>query len=327
MYHRLMTLVKGIRTVSMLHKTVILASSRGFCAGVRHAIEIAEAALRLYPHPIYALNEIVHNRHVVESFEQRGVRFVQSLAEVPKGGTVLFSAHGVPPAVRAAAAARRLKVIDATCPFVLKVHGEVIRYARGGFTIALIGHRGHDEVVGIAGEAPDCVTVIESVDEAEAFAPTDTSRVAIVTQTTLSANEAGRVINVLKRRFPHVHTPATRDICYATTNRQEAVKNLAQRVSLILVLGARNSSNTQRLAEVARTAGATVFLLSDVDDLVSIETPAVNEIGLTAGASTPESFIAEILSHLAKRGFDRTVNLKTVDETVAFTLPAPLRQA
>lgn len=321
-----MTLVKGIRTVPMPHKTVILASPLGFCAGVRHAIEIAEATLRLYPHPIYALNEIVHNRHVVESFEQRGVRFVQSLADVPTGCTVLFSAHGVPPAVRAAAAARRLKVIDATCPFVLKVHAEVIRYARDGFAIALVGHRGHDEVIGIAGEAPDCVTVIESVKEAEAFMPVEATRVAVVTQTTLSATEANRVIDVLQRRFPHIHTPAKCDICYATTNRQEAVKTLAQRVRLILVLGAQNSSNTQRLAEVARMAGATVFLLSEVDDLAAIETDAVNEIGLTAGASTPESFIAEILSHLTKRGFDRTVTLQTVDETVAFSLPTSLRQ-
>jgi len=309
----------------MTGKTVILASPRGFCAGVRHAVEIAEAALRLRPRPLYALNEIVHNRQVVESFERRGVRFVRGIDEVPEGRSVLFSAHGVPPAVRAAAAARRLEIIDATCPFVLKVHAEVVRFARDGCSIALVGHRSHDEIIGVAGEAPDRVTVIESVEEAESFAPADPARVAMATQTTLSAEETERIHAVLRRRFPRLRTPATDDICYATTNRQQAVQALARRVARILVLGARNSSNTRRLAEVARAAGADALLVSDVGDLPENAGDGHDEIGLTAGASTPESFIAEILACLAARGFTRTIHLETVREEIHFPLPRVLR--
>lgn len=310
----------------MSPKAIIIANPHGFCAGVRHAVEIAETALRHRPHPLYALNEIVHNRQVVSSFESRGLRFVRSVAEVPEGHTVLFSAHGVPPAVRAAAAARRLEVIDASCPFVLKVHAEVIRYAREGFCIALIGHRGHDEVVGVAGEAPDRVTVIENSDEAETFSPADPSRVAVVTQTTLSAAEAERVLQVLRRRFPGLRTPNTCDICYATTNRQEAVRLLAQRVELILVLGARNSSNTRRLAEVAAAAGAEAVLVSQSEDLPTDSLERYDTIGLTAGASTPESFIVEILDLLARQGFTHTELLEAAKETVSFALPSALRQ-
>ncbi len=310
----------------MSSKTVILANPRGFCAGVRYAVEIAEAALRLRPRPLYALNEIVHNRQIVAAFERRGICFVRDVKEVPEGRAVLFSAHGVPPAVRAAAAARRLEVIDATCPFVLKVHAEVVRYARGGFAIALIGHRGHDEVIGVAGEAPGRVTVIENAAEAEAFAPADPARVAVVTQTTLSAAEAELVLQVLRRRFPGLRTPDTRDICYATTNRQEAVRLLAQRVGCILVLGARNSSNTRRLAEVARAAGAEAHLVSESEDLPADVLDRSDAVGLTAGASTPESFIAEILALLARWGFERTETLEAARETVAFALPPALRE-
>lgn len=308
-------------------KTVILASPCGFCAGVRHAVEIAEAALRLRPVPLYALNEIVHNRQVVESFERRGVRFVRSIDEVPEGRAVLFSAHGVAPAVRAAAAARRLEVIDATCPFVLKVHAEVVRYARDGFSIALVGHRQHDEVIGVAGEAPDRVTVIENAGEAKAFSPADPERVAVATQTTLSAAEADRVHAVLRRRFPGLSMPATDDICYATTNRQQAVTALAGRVGMILVLGAQNSSNTRRLAEVAQAAGAEAVLVSRAEEIPWTRLADRSEIGLTAGASTPESFIAEILAHLATRGFDHTERLVTVRETIHFALPPSLRDS
>jgi 4-hydroxy-3-methylbut-2-enyl diphosphate reductase len=307
------------------HKTVVLVSPRGFCAGVRHAVEIAEAALRLRPLPLYALHEIVHNRQVVESFERRGVCFVNTIDEVPEGRAVLFSAHGVPPAVRAAAAARRLEVIDATCPFVLKVHVEVRRFAREGCSIVIVGHRTHDEVIGVAGEAPGRVTVIESVAEAEAFAPADPARLAVVTQTTLSAEDAGGIRAVLLRRFPALRMPGTDDICYATTNRQQAVRALARRVGVILVLGAQNSSNTRRLAEVARVAGAEAVLVSRIEDIADARLGNRMDIGVTAGASTPESFIAQVLEHLAARGFDRTEHLEIVRENIHFNLPHALR--
>lgn len=311
--------------MSMPHKTVILASPRGFCAGVRHAVEVADAALRLRPHPLYALHEIVHNRQVVESFERRGVRFVSTLDAVPAGSVVLFSAHGVAPSVRAAAVARRVEVIDATCPFVLKVHAEVIRFARQGCSIALVGHRNHDEVIGVAGEAPDRVTIIESVADAEAFLPADPARVAVVTQTTLSSEEADRIRAVLRRRFPGLRTPASDDICYATTNRQQAVKALAERVRLILVLGSQNSSNTRRLAEVASAAGVEAILVSRLEDIPAAVLDSQGDIGITAGASTPEPFITLVLKHLVAGGFDRTEHLETVSETTHFHLPPALR--
>jgi len=310
-----------------MDKTVILASPRGFCAGVRHAVEIAEAVLRQLPPPLYALNELVHNRQVVELFTRRGVCFVRSIDEVPPGATVLFSAHGVPPAVRAAAAARGIRAIDATCPFVVKVHHEVRRFAAEGLAIALIGHRGHDEVVGVAGEAPGQVTVIESAGEAEAFQPREARGVAVVTQTTLSAAETERVLAVLRRRFPALRTTAADDICYATTNRQQAVQALAARTPLVLVLGGRHSSNTLRLAEVARAAGADARLVSACDELPADRLDAVTEVGLTAGASTPEAFIATVLAALAARGFARRETLETVRETIHFPLPRELAGA
>jgi 4-hydroxy-3-methylbut-2-enyl diphosphate reductase len=315
----------GGSSMATPHKTVVLVSPRGFCAGVRHAVEIAEAALRLRPLTLYALHEIVHNRQVVESFERRGVCFVNTIDEVPEGRAVLFSAHGVPPAVCAAAAARRLEVIDATCPFVLKVHVEVLRFAREGYSIVIVGHRAHDEVIGVAGEAPGRVTVIETVEEAEAFEPVDPVRVAVVTQTTLSAEDADQIRAVLLRRFPGLRMPATDDICYATTNRQQAVQALARRVGLILVLGAQNSSNTRRLAEVARAAGAEAVLVSRIEDIAGSGIGNRTDIGVTAGASTPESFIAQVLEHLAACGFDRTEHLETVCENIHFNLPHALR--
>jgi 4-hydroxy-3-methylbut-2-enyl diphosphate reductase len=308
----------------MPERTVILASPRGFCAGVQHAVEIAETVLRQLPPPLYALNELVHNRQVVESFARRGVQFVRSIDAVPAGATVLFSAHGVPPATRAAAAARGIRVIDATCPFVVKVHHEVRRFAAEGLAIALIGHRGHDEVVGVAGEAPGQVTVIESAGEAEAFQPGEAPGVAVVTQTTLSAAEAERVLAVLRRRFPALRMSAAEDICYATTNRQQAVRALAARTRLILVLGGRHSSNTLRLAEVARAAGAEALLVSARDELPVDRLKPLAEVGLTAGASTPEAFIEEVLASLAADGFTRRETLETVREAIRFPLPRDL---
>jgi len=309
----------------MSRKTVYLASPAGFCAGVRYAVEIAEAALRRQAPPLYALNELVHNPVVVAAFEAKGVRFVRSLEEVPEGESVLFSAHGVSPAVRAVAAARRLRVVDATCPFVNKVHAEVQRYAREGCAIALIGHRGHEEVIGVAGEAPDHVTVLETPEEAEAYAPPDPGRVAVVTQTTLSVDEAERVHAVLRRRFPALRNPTKTDICYATTNRQQAVRALAAKVGTILVLGARNSSNTRRLAEVAEAAGARAHLVSSPQDLAALPLAGLDAVGLTAGASTPQSSVDEALAHLRELGFERVESVETVRETTRFVLPPALR--
>lgn len=299
-------------------RTIVLASPRGFCAGVRLAVELAQTALQRGRRPLYALNELVHNRQVVEAFEAAGLQVVRNVAEVPEGATVLFSAHGVAPAVRAQAAARRLAVLDASCPFVLKVHAEVARFARHGCTIAYIGHRNHEEVIGVCGEAPEQVTVLETPAEAERFQPPDPDRVAVAMQTTWSAAEAGRVLAVLRRRFPRLRTPPKGDICYATTNRQEAVKALAGRVGTILVLGGRNSSNTLRLAEVAQQAGARAFRLSEAADLAAVPLHDVPALGMTAGASTPERFITEILGRLRTQGFDRVEELETIREHVHF---------
>ncbi len=309
----------------MPHRTVVLASPCGFCAGVRLAVDIADAALRLRPLPVYVLNEIVHNRQVVEEFEAKGVRFIRRIEDVPEGRTVLFSAHGVSPAVRAGAVSRNLEVIDATCPFVHKVHAEVARFAGEGCSVALIGHRGHEEVVGVEGEAPGQVTVLETPEEAEHFAPQDSAKVAVAMQTTLSADEAERIHAVLRRRFPCLRSPPVADICYATTNRQQAVKDLAKRVGTILVLGSRNSSNTRRLAEVARAAGADAVLVSRVEELDEAGLKACEEVGLTAGASTPESFIQEIRHRLLQAGFDRVERMETVREDIRFALPTMLR--
>ncbi len=309
----------------MSHRTVILASPRGFCAGVRHAVEIAEAVLRARPHPVYGLREIVHNQQVVDDLKRKGIVFVREVADVPEGATLLFSAHGVPPATRDAAAARHLEVIDATCPFVMKVHLEVKRFLKEDCTIVLIGHRRHDEVIGVAGEAPDRVVVVENEEEAAAFQPADPKKIAAVTQTTLSQDETDRVLAVLKRRFPHLRTPSKKDICYATTNRQEAVQQLANRVKLILVLGSATSSNTRRLAEVAVAHGAVAHLLSHPDAVDLIPLDDHSTIGLTAGASTPEPFIDAILDRLREKGFDHVEEMETMHEDIHFILPSALR--
>ncbi|NLL84621.1 MAG: 4-hydroxy-3-methylbut-2-enyl diphosphate reductase [Lentisphaerae bacterium] len=309
----------------MKNRKVVIANPHGFCAGVRHAVEIAGVALQRTAEPLYALNEIVHNREVVESFRSRGITFVRDLSEVPSGRTVLFSAHGVSPTIRAAAAERQLKVIDATCPFVTKVHKEVIRYATQGYSIVLIGHKGHDEVVGIAGEAPDHVTVVENCADARVFTPRNRQHVAVVTQTTLSAAEAGAVIEVLRQRFPGLEAPQTSDICYATTNRQEAVRLVAARVGDILVLGAANSSNTRRLVEVANAAGARGHLVSELGDIEQIELEGIEAIGLTAGASTPQTFVKRVLLRLAEKGFEEIEEVESAHENITFPLPAGLR--
>ncbi|MDI6775422.1 MAG: 4-hydroxy-3-methylbut-2-enyl diphosphate reductase [Verrucomicrobiota bacterium] len=308
------------------NRRVIVVNPHGFCSGVARAVAATEAALRLRQEPIYCFNEIVHNRRIVDDLSRRGVVFVRNVADAPDGATILFSAHGVSPAVRRESEARKLRVIDATCPFVAKVHAEVRRYAREDYTIFLVGHRRHEEVVGVAGEAPDRVVVLETEDEAIRAQPRDPSRVAAVTQTTLSVEAARSVLAIVRERFPALKTPARSDICYATQNRQQAVLALAARAELILVFGSANSSNSRRLAEVAIAAGCRSLLIGDLAELRSVALVAAQTIGVTSGASTPEPFLDEALKELAARGFDQVESLTVVEEdNLRFPLPRELR--
>jgi 4-hydroxy-3-methylbut-2-enyl diphosphate reductase len=304
---------------------IILANPRGFCAGVNMAIESLERALQLYGTPLYVYHEIVHNRPVVERFRKRGVVFVDGIDEIPAGATVLYSAHGVAPAIRAASAERRLRAIDATCPLVTKVHTEAVRFAREGYTILLIGHEGHDEVLGTMGEAPDAIRLVQ--DEADVAAldlPAD-ARVAYLTQTTLSVDDANVIIAALKRRYPHAVGPSKDDICYATQNRQEAVKDLVPEVDAVLVLGSQNSSNSKRLEEIARACGKPAYLIDGVGDLREGWFTGSETVLVTAGASAPEDVVEECIAHLGRR-YGATVESRTVrEEHVSFPLPRELR--
>jgi 4-hydroxy-3-methylbut-2-enyl diphosphate reductase len=290
-------------------------------------VEIVDLALDCFEPPIYVRREIVHNLHVVKSFEKRGVRFVQELSEVPDGSTVVFSAHGVSPAVRAAGVARGLNVIDATCPLVTKVHLEAIRFAKLGYEILLIGHAGHDEVEGTTGEAPGRITLVASVAEAEALRVEDPERVAFLTQTTLSVEDTRPIVEALKRRFPKIQSPAKDDICYATQNRQIAVRALARQAPVILVVGSRNSSNSNRLVEEAELAGARAYLVDDVGHVDPAWLAGIETVGLTSGASAPEFLVEEILLWLRGLGATDVRDVFTVREDVSFPLPAELQQA
>ena len=303
---------------------IVLAGPRGFCAGVERAIEIVEQALEVVGVPIYVRREIVHNRHVVEALREKGAVFVDELDEVPEGATVIFSAHGVSPAVREAATTRRLRVIDATCPLVTKVHLEAIRYAKEGRTIVLVGHADHDEVIGTLGEAPWRIVVIDSVEEAERLVVEDPEKVAYLTQTTLSVDDTKAVIEVLRRRFPAILGPSRDDICYATQNRQAAVKRLANDVDLVLVLGAANSSNANRLREVAEALGTRARLINDVRDIRPEWLEGCARIGVTAGASTPEFLVREVVDYLGERGAPVVREFRVVEEDVRFGLPHEL---
>lgn len=307
----------------MLARRIIIAEPHGFCAGVRRAIEAVERAMQRHD-AVYCYNELVHNRRVVDSLRERGVFFVKRAEEVPAGAVLLFSAHGVAPDVRAAAQARRLRVIDATCPVVDKVHREVRRYAGEGRTVLLIGHHGHDEIVGVQGEAPECVIVIQGAEEAGRVSVPDPTRVAAVSQTTLSVDETADVLAILRSRFPQLVTPPDGDICHATTNRQRAVKALAGEVGLVLVLGSAGSSNSRRLVEVARAAGGEAVLIEAVEDLDPLTLQTAGTVGLTAGASTPELSMAEIIDALKARGFSRVERMAAAVENVRFKPPADL---
>jgi 4-hydroxy-3-methylbut-2-en-1-yl diphosphate reductase len=304
---------------------IILANPRGFCAGVNMAIESLERALQLYGTPLYVYHEIVHNRPVVERFRKRGVVFVDGIDEIPTGATVLYSAHGVAPAIRAASARRQLRAIDATCPLVTKVHLEAVRFAREGYTILLIGHEGHDEVLGTMGEAPNDICLVQDADDVDALDLPADAKVAYLTQTTLSVDDADIIITALRRRFPRIVGPSKDDICYATQNRQEAVKELVPEVDAVLVLGSQNSSNSKRLEEIARACGKHAYLIDGVKDLREEWFTGNETLLVTAGASAPEDVVEECIEYLQRR-YGATVESRTVrEEHVSFPLPRELR--
>jgi 4-hydroxy-3-methylbut-2-enyl diphosphate reductase len=304
---------------------IILANPRGFCAGVNMAIESLERALELYGTPLYVYHEIVHNRPVVERFRERGVVFVDSIDEIPEGATVLYSAHGVAPQIRRQSVARRLFAIDATCPLVTKVHLEAVRFAREGYTILLIGHEGHDEVIGTMGEAPANIVLIQNVEEAERIELPKDAKLAFLTQTTLSVDDAEAIVRVLRRRYPQVVGPSKDDICYATQNRQEAVKELVPQADAVLVLGSQNSSNSMRLAEIARACGKPAYLVDTVRELPPDCFIGTETVLVTAGASAPEEVVGECVRYFQER-YEATVESRTVrEEHVSFPLPRELR--
>ena len=300
---------------------IILANPRGFCAGVNMAIDTVDQVLRTRGGPVYVYHEIVHNKHVVEGFEGRGVTFVNDIAEVPEGGLVVYSAHGISPEVRRAAKARRLVEVDATCPLVTKVHMEVLRYARDGCTILFVGHRHHDEAVGTVGEAPDHVVIVESPEEVEALQVADPDKVAFVTQTTLSVSDAMRTIAAIRQKFPKVRYPTKDDICYATTNRQAAVTQLAAEADVVLVVGSKNSSNSKRLVERAEEQGKPAYLIDDANEIDLNWFAGKKACLVTAGASAPEHLVQNLVRRLQNK-FGGEVEQRTlVEEDVFFDLP------
>jgi 4-hydroxy-3-methylbut-2-en-1-yl diphosphate reductase len=306
---------------------VILVRPRGFCAGVVRAIDIVDIALKKFPHPIYVRKEIVHNRAVVENFKRQGVIFIDSLQEAPEGSVVIFSAHGVSPAVREEAKQRKVHVIDATCPLVTKVHLEVHKYVRDGYSIILIGHKEHDEVVGTTGEAPDKIQVVGSVEEVAKVTVPDPKKVVCLTQTTLSVDETRDIAQAIRKRFPEMNVPAKDDICYATQNRQDAVKELIKRgIDLLLVVGSRNSSNSIRLCEVARANGIASHLIDNASEIQPEWLQNVENVGLTAGASAPDYLVEDVVSYLQSRGATME-ELEVVKEEVSFALPRELLAA
>ena len=311
----------------MPERRVVVAAPRGYCAGVDRAVVTVEKALQTYGPPVYVRKQIVHNRHVVEDLEARGALFVDELSEVPSGATVVFSAHGVSPAVRQEAADRGLKTIDATCPLVTKVHREVQRFAHQGLQIMLIGHAGHEEVEGTTGEAPENITVIEHPDDVDAVGIADPSKVAWLTQTTLSVDETSETVSRMRQRFPDLIDPPSDDICYATQNRQQAVKKIAAGADLVIVVGSRNSSNSMRLVEVALAAGAGAA--HRVDNATEIDPAWLAEaatIGVTSGASVPEVLVTGVLDFLQEHGYPPAVEERLIEEDLTFALPAELRK-
>ena len=304
---------------------IVLANPRGFCAGVNMAIECLDRALQLFGTPLYVYHEIVHNRPVVQRFQERGVVFVDDILDVPIGSTLLYSAHGVAPTVRAAAAEKSLRAIDATCPLVTKVHLEAVRFASEGYTIILIGHEGHDEVLGTMGEAPEHIRLVENKNDVERLDVPTTAKLAYLTQTTLSVDDAQVIIDALRQRFPTIVGPSRDDICYATQNRQEAVKELVPQADIVLVLGSRNSSNSMRLTEIARDNDKRAYLIDNASEISADWFSGAETVLVTAGASAPEEVVEECVAYLTTH-FGATVESRTVrEEHVSFPLPRELR--
>ncbi len=306
------------------NKKLLRIRPRGFCAGVVRAVDIVELALEAYGPPVYVHHEIVHNRYVVEQLRRRGAIFVESVTDVPMGAVLVFSAHGVPPTVREETRLRNLRVIDATCPLVTKVHLEALRFAREGRTIILIGHKDHQEIVGTSGEAPQQTVVVDSVQAVDRLEIEDPARLAYLTQTTLSLYDTREIVSRLRERFPQIAGPASDDICYATQNRQEAVEQVAREVQLMLVVGSPNSSNSNRLVEVARRSGVSARLIDDASAISADWFEGIESVGLTAGASAPEVLVEQVSERLAEYGFTDQTDLDLIREDVRFTLPPEL---
>lgn len=308
-------------------RRVLVAKPRGYCAGVDRAVQAVEKALEQYGAPIYVRKQIVHNTHVVRTLEQRGAIFVEETEEVPEGAIVVFSAHGVSPAVHQEAAQRRLRTIDATCPLVTKVHNEARRFASQDYDILLIGHEGHEEVEGTAGEAPEHIQLVDGLDSVDTVKVRDPERLVWLSQTTLSVDETTETVSRLKARFPNLIDPPSDDICYATQNRQVAVKEIAAQAQLVIVVGSENSSNSKRLVEVALDHGADASYLVDNSSFVKDEwLDGVTTVGVTSGASVPDELVAGVLAKLAEHGFDTVEEVESVEESVRFALPHELRK-
>jgi 4-hydroxy-3-methylbut-2-enyl diphosphate reductase len=316
---------KGLRYHGGMPTRILLAWPRGYCAGVERAVDTVERAIRIYGPPVYVRKQIVHNIHVVRDLERKGAVFVEDEREVPEGAMVILSAHGVGPDVYANSESRHLNVIDATCPLVTKVHLEARRFAREGLTILLIGHQGHEEVIGTSGEAPDHIILVESPEEARTIRIEHPERVAYLSQTTLSVDETNEVIDVLRERFPEIQAPPRDDICYATQNRQEAVKDLVRQSDVVLVIGSKNSSNSNRLVEVARSLGSPAYLVEDESAVRSEWLKGHETVGVTSGASAPEWLVERVIDHLKAKGATEVQQLHTVDEEMRFSLPAGVR--
>jgi 4-hydroxy-3-methylbut-2-enyl diphosphate reductase len=305
---------------------LLLASPRGYCAGVERAVETVEQALQHHGAPVYVRKQIVHNIHVVRDLEARGAIFVEDETEVPEGATVVYSAHGVAPSVHESSARLGHRVIDATCPLVTKVHVQARRYASAGYTVILIGHAGHEEVVGTMGEAPEATILVQDVAEAEALELPKDTRIAYITQTTLSVDETSEIIAALRRRFPHIYAPKKEDICYATSNRQWAVKEMLAEIDVLLVIGSKNSSNSNRLVDVARAAGVSGYLIDDETEIDERWLEGVRTVGISSGASAPERLVARVCDWFRARGVERIDPFRMVDEDVTFKLPVELRR-
>jgi 4-hydroxy-3-methylbut-2-enyl diphosphate reductase len=321
------TAATDTQTITKTKKRVLLLKPRGFCAGVVRAIDIVQIALDTFGAPIYVRKEIVHNSYVVDDLARKGAIFVNELDEVPSGARVIYSAHGVSPAVRASAKERGLKVIDATCPLVTKVHVEAIKFARQGYSLVLVGHRDHEEVEGTQGEAPDVTQVVSTVEEVAALVVPDPDKVAYLTQTTLSVDEARYMIDALKKKFPNIVGPHAQDICYATENRQTAVKNVAHGADLVLVVGSANSSNSNRLVEVSKNLDTNSYLIDRAEAIRPEWLDGIDTVAVTAGASAPEVLVQDVVAYLQSKGYGDVDEIEVMPENVRFGLPPEIVQA